>query len=130
MFAYGTITVNSPGVVNVITPAHMHISVCVLSSVGMFASSTFGTPATHGAGVAGMHGIGVSTPSAADVAAATVGFAMLVQAPNGIMFTIGMWSMMLAANCPLIVVRLTGSTESTEGAIPIVHMSCADMMVA
>jgi hypothetical protein len=77
-----------------------------------------------------MHGMGVSTPRAAAVAAATVGFAGEMHMPNGMIFTIGMWSMMLAANCPLIVVRLIGSTESTEGAIPIVHMSCADMMVA
>ena len=77
-----------------------------------------------------MHGMGVSTPRAAAVAAATVGFAGEMHMPNGMIFTIGTWSMMLAANCPLIVVRLIGSTESTEGAIPIVHMSCADMMVA
>lgn len=31
---YGTSTVNSPGVENVITPAHMHINCETLSSVG------------------------------------------------------------------------------------------------
>ena len=46
----------------------------------------------------GMHGCGVSTPNAAAVAAATCGLAMLMHIPNGIMLTIGMWSMMFAAN--------------------------------
>ena len=93
-------------------------------------SITVGAPATHGVVVAGIQGIGVSTPRAAAVAEATTGLDGVVHIPKGMILTIGMWSMMLAANCPLIVVRLIGSTESTEGAIPIVHMSCADMMVA
>ena len=72
------------------TPAHMHISFDTLSSVGKFPNSTVGAPVTQGAGVFGIHGIGVRTPNAADVAAATVGFASDVQTPNGMMFTIGM----------------------------------------
>ena len=36
-----------------------------------------------------MQGIGVSTPRAAAVAAATVGFAIELHIPNGMMFTIG-----------------------------------------
>ena len=83
-------TVNSPGSTNLISPAHMHISVEVLSSVGMFPSITVGAPGTHGAGVAGTQGIGVSTPSLATVAAATTGFAGDLHMPNGMMFTIGM----------------------------------------
>jgi len=39
---YATINVNSPGSTNVITPPHMHISVEVLSSVGMSANITVG----------------------------------------------------------------------------------------
>ena len=38
--------------------------------------------------------------------------------------------MMFAANCSLICVRLMGSTDRTDGAIPMVHMSCAVMTVA
>ena len=83
-------TVNSPGVVNVITPAQVHISMCVLSSVGMLSRMTVGTPVIQGDGVIGIHGIGVKTPSAAAVAAATVGLAMLKHAPNGMIFNIGM----------------------------------------
>jgi len=41
-----------------------------------------------------MQGIGVSTPNAAAVAAATVGFAIDMHIPNGMMFIIEMWSMM------------------------------------
>ena len=79
------------------TPAHMHINWCVLSSVGILSSKTVGTPVIHGAGVFGIQGIGVSTPIAAAVAAATVGFAGLIHIPNGMILTIGMWSIILAA---------------------------------
>ena len=82
-------TVNSPGVTNVMTPAHMHMSVWVLSSVGMLPSSTVGAPGTQGATVIGMHGMGVSTPIAAAVAAATIGFAGDIHMPNGMIFTMG-----------------------------------------
>ena len=88
--AYGTCTVNSPGITKVMTPAHMHMFIDVLSSVGMLPSSTFGAPGTHGAVVAGMQGIGVSTPMAAAVAAATIGFAGDMHMPNGMIFTRGM----------------------------------------
>ena len=71
-------------------PPHMHVSVEVLSRVGKFPSRTFGAPGAHGRGVLGIHGIGVKTPMAADVAAATMGLAMDMHAPNGMMFTSGM----------------------------------------
>src|SRR4051794_4381122 len=103
----GIISVTWPANVNWITPAQMHISFDVLSSAGKLSSSTVGAPGTQGAGVFGMHGIGVSTPSAAAVAAATVGLARLWHAPNGLMFIIGTWSMMLPASMLLVaVVRL------------------------
>ena len=72
------------------TPAHMHISLQVLSSDGWLPSRFVGAPGTQGEGVLGMHGIGVSTPSAADVAAATVGLARLMHTPNGMMLTMGL----------------------------------------
>ena len=72
------------------TPAHMHMFVEVLSSVGMLPSITVGAPGTQGDTVAGMQGIGVRTPMAAAVAAATIGFAGDMHMPNGIIFTIGM----------------------------------------
>src|ERR1039458_7921944 len=87
---YGTSTVNSPGVSSMITPPQMHINWETLSSVGKLPSSTVGAPGTHGAGVFGMHGMGVRTPSAAAVAAATVGFDGDMHIPNGSMFSMGM----------------------------------------
>src|SRR3546814_4595334 len=78
-------------------------------------SSDLGAPGTHGDVVAGMQGIGVSTPIAAEVAEATVGFASEVHMPNGMMFSIGTWSMIVAAGWLLDRVRLTGSTTSDDG---------------
>lgn len=83
-------TVSSPGMTKLMTPAHMHMLVEVLSSVGMLPNITVGAPGTQGETVAGMQGIGVRTPMAAAVAAATIGFAGDMHMPNGIIFTIGM----------------------------------------
>lgn len=72
-----------------------------------------------------MQGIGVSTPEAAAVAEATVGLASDMHMPNGMMFTIGMWSLMLAPGGPSTFTRLTGSTTRLDGAIPNEHMRIA-----
>jgi hypothetical protein len=88
---------------------------------------TVGAPGVQGDGVTGMHGIGVSTPRAADVAAATSGFAIDMHIPNGMMFTIGMWSTMLASGCSAVFTRLTGRTTSELGAIPKLHCIIAPM---
>jgi len=87
---YGTSTVICPAWMNVITPAQMHINWETLSRVGKFPRRTVGAPGIQGAGVFGMHGIGVSTPNAAAVAAATIGFAMDIHMPKGMIFVIGM----------------------------------------
>jgi len=82
------------------TPAQVHIALQLLSSAGIEPISTVGAPGTQGAGTTGTQGIGVSTPKAAVVAAATVGLARLVHMPKGGMFTMGIWSMMVAAGGP------------------------------
>ena len=64
-----------PAFVKPITPPQLHMHLETLSSAGMLAMRTVGAPGTHGADVAGTQGMGVSTPSAAAVAAATVGLA-------------------------------------------------------
>jgi hypothetical protein len=64
-----------PGLVTLIIPAHMQVSLQVLSSEGMLPSNTVVAPGVQGAGVLGMHGMGVSVPMAAAVADATVGLA-------------------------------------------------------
>jgi hypothetical protein len=99
----------------------MHISWETLSSVGMLASSTVGAPVTHGAGVAGTQGIGVSTPNAAAVAAATVGLEGDMHIPKGIIFVIGMWSIMFASGISLVNTLFVGRTTRELGAIPNVH---------
>ncbi len=114
----------------VITPPHMQLHVDVLFSIGIPPSVTVGEPGTHGATVFGMHGMGVSTPNAAAVAEATTGLLGVMHIPNGMMFTIGLLSMMFAAICLPHCTRFTGSTDSTEGATPNEHINCAVITVA
>src|SRR3954454_7925034 len=90
---YGIIVVNWPAMENWIIPPQLHRHFEVLLSAGMLAICTVADPGAHGAEVTGMHGIGVSTPSAAAVAAATVGLAMDWHIANGGMFAMGLLSM-------------------------------------
>ena len=73
----------------------------------------------------GIQGIGVSTPRAAAVAAATIGLAGLRHIPNGMMFIIGLLSMMLAAGWLPDITRLSGSTIKALGAKPWLHINWA-----
>jgi hypothetical protein len=97
----------------------MHFEVA--SSAGKFLTSTFAAPGVHGV-VTGMQGIGVSTPSAAAVAAATIGLAGDMHIPNVGTLVSGAQSMMFAAGGPCAVVVGT-TTKSADGAAPIVHVS-------
>jgi hypothetical protein len=99
----------------------MHISFELLFSAGMLPSKTVGAPGTQGAMVMGMHGIGTKTPSAAAVAAATMGLAIDWHMPNGMTLAMGLLSMMLAAGGPPAITMLTGITMSEPGATPNVH---------
>ena len=110
-----------------ITPAQEHIKVCVLSRQGMFPNTTLGVPVIQGAGVTGIQGIGVSTPWAAVVAAATAGLVGVVHMPKGMMFTIGIWSLILAAGWLLVRVLLIGKTTSVLGANPMEHFRVAPL---
>lgn len=65
-----------------------------------------------------MHGIGVSTPSAAAVAEATCGFAMLVHIPKGFIFTLGLLSIIFAAGFEQLMTLFCGITLSADGAVP------------
>lgn len=62
----------------------------------MFATSTVEEPGAYGAVVTGMQGMGVKTPKAAAVADATDGFAIELHIAKGMIFSIGILSMMLA----------------------------------
>jgi hypothetical protein len=86
----------------------------------MLPIETVGEPGTQGAAVTGRQGIGVRTPKAADVAEATVGLLMELHIPKGMMLTMGIWSMMLAAGVGTIN-RFTGSTTRELGARPKRH---------
>src|SRR4051794_3727436 len=106
------------------TPPQAHISLQLESTPGIFAIWNVGAPGTHGAGITGIHGMGVSTPSAAAVADATVGFAIELHIPNGGMFTIGLLSLMFAAGVPTTK-RFAGRTTSVDGEAPKLHCSVA-----
>lgn len=110
-----------------IIPAQLHINFEVLFKAGMLPIKTVGAPTIQGATVKGMQGIGVNTPSAAAVAAATMGLAKLLHIPNGKMLSIGLLSIIFAAGIapPAVMTRFTGSTVSEEGATPNVHCSIA-----
>ncbi len=108
------------------TPPHIHIHLEVLFREGKLLISTVGDPGVQGAAVAGIQGIGVSTPSAAVVAAATVGLASDEQTPKGRMLAIGTWSIMVAAKGPpAIVGGPLGITNKELGATPNVHCKVA-----
>ena len=79
-----------PGNTILITPVQLHMHLQASCSAGKLPILCVIDPGVHGAAVAGMHGIGVSTPSAAAVAAATVGLAGELHTPNGMMLTSGM----------------------------------------
>ena len=99
----GTLTVAAGLATIEIWPPQEHMHFDVVLSTGMLATTTVGAPGIHGV-VTGMHGIGVSTPSAAAVAAATVGFESDMHIPNGGMFASGLQSMIVATGTPPIIV--------------------------
>src|SRR5258706_11789794 len=78
-----------PGLEIVITPPQAHWHMLVAVSAGAPLICTVGEPGDHGEVVTGMQGCGVSTPSAAEVAAATCGFDNVMHIPKGMMLTFG-----------------------------------------
>lgn len=78
-----------PGNVICITPPQLHINLESLVSAGLPPIKSVGLPGTQGETVTGMHGIGVSTPIAAAVADATIGLAILLHIPKGVIFIMG-----------------------------------------
>ena len=75
------------------------------TSTGMPPAVVCGASGVQGAGTTGTQGIGVSTPSAAAVAAATVGFASDWHMPNGAIFAPGATSAMVATGRPSTIGR-------------------------
>jgi len=71
---------------------------------------TFGDPGVQDAGITGMHETGVSTPCAAAVAAATCGLLGVVHITNGLIFTIGLLSVIVPAAIFPALTLITGGT--------------------
>jgi hypothetical protein len=90
----------------------------------MLAMRTVGEPGIHGAVVIGMQGMGVNTPSAAAVAAATVGFAGEVHMAKGMIFMNGLLSIILAIGIAVLI-RFRGRTFKVPGANPKLHFNIA-----
>lgn len=99
----------------------MHL--LVLFSSGFPHTSTVGAPGAHGAAQAGTQGIGVSTPIAAAVALATVGFARLLHMPK-VMGGLGI-SIIVATGILQPVTVFWEVTVSGAGAAPKVHWHTA-----
>ena len=114
-----------PGFVIEMLPAQLHMHFDESVRAGLPLIVTLVAPGVQGAVVTGMQGIGVSTPRAAAVADATVGLAIDWHIPKGMMFTIGMWSMIVAAGGPPAVTMFTGNTFSVPGAMPMLHCNIA-----
>lgn len=116
--------VNCPGLMTSIIPPHVQINFELLLSAGMPAIRTVGEPGIQGAVVTGIQGMGVSTPIAAAVAAATVGFAGDVHIAKGMTLTKGLLSMILATGI-LVLTLFMGRTVNEPGANPKLHFSIA-----
>ncbi len=97
------------------------------TSTGALFTTAVGAIGVHVPAITGTHGIGVNTPRAAAVAAATVGFAMDVHIPNGIMLKHGLQSMIFAAGRLLAYTQLTGGTTNDDGARPNEHLHIAPL---
>lgn len=108
------------------TPPQEQLHVQALWSAGIFPSVTLVAPGTQGV-VTGTQGIGVSTPRAAAVAAATVGFDGVVHMMKDGMFAIGAQSMMVAAGTFETFTIGVGVTTRVAGPVPNVHTIAAPM---
>ena len=106
-----------PGSVMVICPVHWQLQVESLVRSCLPCSDAAVEPGAHGAVTTGTHGCGVSTPCAAEVAAATCGFARVWHMPNGGMFDIGRKSITVATGLLLDVVA-PGWSTSCDGEVP------------
>ena len=116
-----------PGLVMEMTPPKAHVQVAGTVRAGFPPMKVVADPGVQGPAVTGVHGIGVSTPSAAAVALATVGFDRLEHIPNGGMPAIGMFSRIVAAGMFSMTTVWFCRTESVEGAAPQLQVIIAPM---
>lgn len=101
------------------------------SSTGPAGVITVGFVGIQGAVITGTHGIGVrvKTPRAAAVAAAvaaaTVGFVIVIHIPNGITFTIGIISVIVPTGRPHTKMGILGIIWRQAGDVPKLHLHIA-----
>ena len=98
-------------------PHHRHWHFEVSSRAGVLPMRIVVEPGAQGPAGIGMHGCGVSTPIAAEVAAATNGFAIAVHIPKGRILVIGMLSKIVAAGGAALTL-CTGRTDKVLGTSP------------
>lgn len=104
--------------------AHMHMLFSLMQGEPLII--TVGLPGVQGPAGVGTQAAGVKTPSLAAVAAATIGFRMLLHMGNGGMFTMGAICVMFAAGNPSMVTGgPEGVTFNVVGPSPMVHISTA-----
>lgn len=108
-----------------IEPAQLHMHLDELFNAGILRIVTVGDPGVHGV-VTGIQGVGVSTPLAAAVADAVVGFAKDEHIPNVGMLVIGTKSIILAAGF-LSAVTVGTVTINVAGAAPKLQDMVADI---
>jgi len=102
----------------------------VLLRAGDFRNVTVGEPGTQGA-VTGTQGVGVSTPLAAAVAEAVVGFASEEHLPNGSILFMGIESrifaaVILSAVTPGIVTsNVDGDAPKLQDILAVAATNCA-----
>ena len=101
------------------------MSVDLSVNADMFFNRTVLEPIIQGDGNTGTHGIGVKTPPALAVADATVGLDRLIHIPNGIIFTKGLLSNMVAIGLDVTFTILLGNTFNVDGAFPNGHCNIA-----
>ena len=107
-----------------ITPAHIHMALQLLSNVGNPPVNTAVLPVIQGVTVMGMQGIGVRTPSAAAVAAATMGLAMLEHIPKVGISAMGV-KFIIVPTWVIAVTMAMGVAFSVAGAAPKVQLIIA-----
>ncbi len=104
-----------PGFVKEIDPPMQQTHLLVSFSAGNLRTMTVGEPGAQGAAVAGTQGVG--TPDAAAV--------NTLQVPKGMMFVIGIWSMIFAVGAS--DVTFGAVTTSADGVIPDEQVIIAPM---
>ncbi len=109
----------------VMTPPKAQLHIDPDTSAGRPPMVVVGAPGAQGETTVGTQGIGVRTPSAAAVAAATVGFAKLLHIANGGMFMPVAMSVMVDAGRPSMTTRVVGILTREVGANPKLHCSIA-----